>query len=312
MLGLKKKTRKIKRWLAGCLVEILALFVNRIPEHMARRVGTFIGWMSNLFALRGHRRITENLQLVYGDSMSQKQQKELSRKIFINLCQMAAEAAQLITLTSGEVKRKVEPNDDIVRMMKSIEKGRSVMIVTGHYGNWELLAAYVASFAPLTVLARRNDNPKIENLIQRIRTTHHIRILDRSDSRAPRELIRMGKEGGHFLGVLMDQDTTRIQGVFSEFMGISALTPIGPASLAIRDDFDVFVAYLRPIGDGRHKLMANGPIPIPDLPDRSDQIQKMTDIFNHYLSQMIFDDPQFWVWNHRRWRHRPEQMEVPG
>ena len=180
------------------------------------------------------------------------------------------------------------------------------MIITAHYGNWELFAARMAQIAPLTVLARKNDNPRIESMIAHIRIKHSVRVLDRSDSGTPREMMRMGREGGHIVGILVDQDTIKVQGVFSEFMGLPALTPSGPAAIALRGFFTTFIGVLKPMDNHKHKIILKGPISIPEDGNREQNIQHLTDVFNQHLSDIILEEPLYWVWNHRRWRHRPE------
>ncbi|MBN1879773.1 hypothetical protein JW823_06650 [bacterium] len=305
MLGLNASTRKIKRLLIGWLVILIVKVVNLLPEKQAFQLAVCLG--SIIYHASGtiRNRILDNLSLVYGPSMSDVSKDDLARTICRNLVRMAVEATRLITMSPEEIKQRVDDNDVTPLFKKSLDNGRSIMIITGHYGNWELFAAYIAQIAALTVLARANENPAIESIILKIRSIHNIRVIDRSHPGAPREMIRMGKEGGHFLGVLMDQDTTRVQGIFSDFMGIPALTPTGPASIAVRNDYDLFIAYLRPEISGQHKLIAKGPLLLDLDGPRTDQIKAATDLFNEHLSEMILEEPQYWAWNHRRWRHRP-------
>ncbi len=309
MLGLRTSTKKIRRLLAGWLVVLITRFVTSLSEAQAKRIASVLGQLLFRISRASRQQIQENLRLVYGDSMTDNERFKMSQESSKNLATMAIEAMRLPLLTPEEVWEKIDDNGVVSTLKECLEKGRNVMIITGHYGNWELFAAYISQIAPLTVLARRNDNDHIEEIIRRIRASHKVRILDRSDSGAPREMLRMGKEGGHILGILMDQDTTRIQGVFSEFMGIPALTPSGPASIAIRDDFDLFVIVLKPIGNGKHKLIARGPIMAPLDGSREQRILSLTNLFNHHLSEVILDDPQYWVWNHRRWRRKPDSGE---
>jgi Kdo2-lipid IVA lauroyltransferase/acyltransferase len=306
MPGLKPFLKTFRRRLTGFVVRPAAWVIVRLPQKQADAVARFLGGAMYRLSRTTRERIVSNLSMVYGGSMSDRSRHEMARSVCRNLAFHVVESTRMISMTPEEIRTLVDDNNCEAILKPHLEAGRSIMIITAHYGNWELLAARIAQIAPLTVLARKNNNHHIETLITRIRETHGIRVLDRSDPKAPKEMIRMGREGGHILGVLMDQDTARIQGVFSDFMGIPALTPSGPASIAVRDLFRVFIGVLKPTGHHAHMVCLNGPVPIPREGSREENIRTLTNTFNRALSSLILEEPQYWVWNHRRWRHRPE------
>lgn len=306
MPGLKRFLKKIRRRLTGYIVRPAAWGIVRLPQAYADAVAEFLGNAMYRVSRTTRERILKNLSLVYGNSMSDRSRYELARRVCRNLAIHVVESTRMVTMTPDQIRTLVDDNNCETILRPHLDAGRSIMIITAHYGNWELFAARIAQIAPLTVLARKNNNHHIESLITRIREKHGIRVLDRSDPKAPKEMIRMGREGAHILGVLMDQDTARIQGVFSDFMGIPALTPSGPASIAIRDLFTVFIGVLKPTGHHAHTVYLEGPVPIPRDGSRDDNIRNLTDTFNRAIGRLIVEEPQYWVWNHRRWRHRPE------
>ncbi|MBN1297173.1 hypothetical protein JXA80_10365 [bacterium] len=312
MSGLRKRTRSMRRRLMGDVIWIVTRIINGLSDSVTRRLASFLGQSMYIFSVTDRKRILDNLERIFGTTQPEQSRKKLARSVCIHLAQAAIEAIRLQSKEPNEIRSTADDAGFETAAKESFQRGRSIMIITAHYGNWELFAARVALIGPLTVLARKNPNPKIERLIQDIRDRNRVRVIDRSDPAAPREMIRMGHEGGHILGILMDQDTTRIQGIFSPFMGIPALTPSGPASIAIRGLYDVYVGMLRPLPDGHHVFDLDGPLPIPNIADRSEGIQRLTDLFNAALSEKILRAPEYWVWNHRRWRRRPPTESMEG
>ncbi|MGB3977205.1 MAG: hypothetical protein WBM02_08975 [bacterium] len=306
MPRLKLLWKAFKRRSIGIIVLSVAYIIARVPQKYADFLARFLGKAVYRLSKKTRERILNNLILVYGDSMDEHVRHEMALKICLNLAFHIVESVRLAVIGPEMVRMMIDDNQCEEILNAHLEAGKSIMIVTAHYGNWELFAARIAQIAPLTVLARRNNNPYIEAAIARAREKHRVRVLDRSDPGTPREMIQMGHEGGHIVGILVDQDTIKIQGIFSNFMGLPALTPSGPAAVAIRQLFTVFIGVLKPIADHKHKIILNGPIPIPTNGSREQKIQLLTDIFNQHLSDIILEDPLYWVWNHRRWRHRPE------
>ncbi len=306
MQRVKLFLKHLRRRLTGYAVRLVSFLILLLSDKQAKALANFAG--NSMYKLAGvnRKRILDNLKRIFGDNMSEDDRHKMARRVCRNLAHTVMESTRLVKMSPETVRVKADENGAEKRLHQYLQNGKSVMIMTAHYGNWELFAARIAQIAPLTVLARKNDDSNIQTLITRVRNHHGVRVLDRSDPAAPKEMIRMGREGGHILGILMDQDTKKVQNIYSDFMGIPALTPSGPASIAVRNLYVVFTGVLKPLGNGNHSVILNGPIPIPDTGDKNRDIQHLTDRFNADLSQMILDDPQYWVWNHRRWRHSPD------
>jgi Kdo2-lipid IVA lauroyltransferase/acyltransferase len=306
MQRLKFFLKTVKRRLTGYAVRVIAATILMLSEKQAVGFARFAGNTMYRIAKRNRQRIIENLIRVYGEAMTEKERRDTARQVCKNLAVTVIESVRLLKMSPDKVRDIADENGCEALIRPLLLSGKSVMIVTAHYGNWELLAARVAQIAPLTVLARKNDDPNIEKVITRVRHFHNVRVLDRSHPAALKEMIRMGCEGGHILGVLMDQDTKKVKNIFSEFMGIPALTPSGPANIAVRNLYVPLTGVLKPVANGRYAIVLNGPVPIPEKGSRDEKIQLLTDRFNSDLSALIMDNPQYWVWNHRRWRHSPD------
>ena len=111
---------------------------------------------------------------------------------------------------------------------EALEGGRGVIFVTGHVGNWELMAAALASLGyPIHTVAKRSYDPRFTEMIEQTRADFGVRAIYRGDAGAAAAMIRVLRKNG-VLGFLIDQDTD-VPSVYAPFFGRAAKTPSGPA-----------------------------------------------------------------------------------
>jgi len=180
----------------------------------------------------------------------------------------------------------------------ALAEGRGAIVVTGHVGNWELLAATVASEGyATTVVGRRVNDLRFNSLIVGFRRRAGLEVLSRDDPRfvaAVREALGRGR----IVALLIDQDT-RGAGVFVPFFGRPARTPPGPAVLALRAGAPVLTVFIRRRPDGGHTI-AFERIPVPAR--GRDTVVALTARLTAAIEVAIRTAPAEWVWWHRRWR----------
>jgi KDO2-lipid IV(A) lauroyltransferase len=114
------------------------------------------------------------------------------------------------------------------------------------------------------------------------------------------------------IGLLPDQDVFGAEGVFVDFMGRPAYTPLGPARLAWAARVPIYVAFCKRDDDGRFTIVANDPI----FPDRSrpkaEELARLTQLWSRHVESFIMDHPEQWAWLHNRWKTTPEKLEAQG
>lgn len=297
--------RKLLRWIAGRAVALGWTLVRFLNWNQASRFGTICGNIIFFSAIGLKRIALHNIRLVYGDSISHFEQKKLAQNVFRNLARYLLQALKIMDLSDDEVRDLVDVSPGVDSLKSTFTNGRSAMILTGHYSNWELFAARISQIAPLIVLARVNDNPDIQRWIDQSRHKRAIEVIDRDNPVAVRALRRVSLSGGRIVGILMDQDT-RVNGVFSRFLGHPAFTPSGPAAIALKDWFDVYVGFLEEQSDGRFAFKLSEKLELLHSEDPHRDVQIATDLFNDLIGKQIKSNPSQWVWIHRRWRRKPE------
>jgi KDO2-lipid IV(A) lauroyltransferase len=180
--------------------------------------------------------------------------------------------------------------------------GHGAIAVTGHCGNWELLAATVAAHGyPVSVVVRQVTDLRFHALIVGFRTAAGLEVLVRDDPdflHAVREALRRNR----IVAMLIDQDT-RSAGVFVPFFGRLAHTPPGAAVLALRARVPLFTIFIERRAEGGHRIRAEA-LPTTGARARSGVLE-LTARLTHAIEAQIRRAPAEWVWWHRRWRRRP-------
>ncbi len=180
--------------------------------------------------------------------------------------------------------------------------GRGIIFVSGHVGNRELAAAYIAARGiPIHAIMRGMANPLSESFFRRTRERLGIHIMH--DNEAVRRVPRVLRDG-ESVGILSDQATVGLASTFVPFFGRPAKTPRGAAVFAIRGGVPViFVAAVRQ-DDGRYLFHAEE-ISVTVSGDREHDIDEIVLRYTEALERMVRRYPGQYFWQHRRWKHQP-------
>jgi len=183
---------------------------------------------------------------------------------------------------------------------------RGAVVVSGHLGAWELFACSSARYTggKLAVLARRLPNSFLNDWIVGLRQAFGTKVFYQDHS--PLALVKFLRSG-NIIGVLPDQDVKRVTGTFVPFFGRPAWTPTGPALLSILAGVPLYVTYLVWDKDA-WRLVTEGPLPCPRAGSLEKNVEKLTVMWTEILERTIRRYPDQWVWFHRRWRRRPQDL----
>jgi KDO2-lipid IV(A) lauroyltransferase len=273
-----------------------------LPRSLARTIGISLGL--TVYAVHGRlRRVGfRNLTIAFPE-MSQPDRRRIVRGEFISLGRQLAEVCLFPRYTTENVSRTVV-YEGFENFERAYARGKGVLFLTGHIGAWEL-SAFAHSFQghPLSIVMRSLDNPYVDALIQRYRTMHGNRTVDKDNF--VRGLLSAMK-AGETVGILMDTNMTPPQGVFVDFFGIPACTASGLARIALRTDaavvpgFTVWDKTLR-----KYVLHFEPPVALIRTADNESDIIANTAKFTKVLENIIRQYPDQWLWVHRRWKTRP-------
>lgn len=280
--------------------------INFIP--LKTRIWFLEGLGQLLFTTDGqHRRIAErNLALAYGKK-TEKERTEIARLVFRNLGRVIAEFPFIPLLNEENVRRYVF-YEGAENFHRAREKGKGVLFLTGHFGNWEWMAAAFPLFfrCPCHVIIRPLDNRFLDRIVERLRTCTGNRTVPKEKSMG--RILRLLKEG-EVVGVLLDQNVSWQEGVFVNFFGERACTNAGLALLALKTGAPVLPIFNIRKADGRYQVVIEPEIPLIRTGDKDLDVEKNTELFTSVIERYVREYPDHWFWLHQRWKTRPWQAK---
>jgi KDO2-lipid IV(A) lauroyltransferase len=278
--------------------------LGALPRPAAVRAGLALGRAA--YALAGGLRRTglRNLELAFPE-MDARERERILRGTFHSLGRQLGEVSQFPRATPERLREVAEYDGEDVKLLDvARERGRGVIFLTSHLGAWEMLCfAHSALYEPLSFLVRPIDNPRIDRMVESLRTRFGNRPIDKGA--AARTALKLLRQGGT-LGVLADLNTQEREGVFVPFFGHLACTTAGVATLALRTDATV-IPVCAPWDERRQKFVFRGG-PVIELvrtgDDRRD-VEINTANFTAAIERHVRAFPDQWLWIHKRWKTRP-------
>jgi KDO2-lipid IV(A) lauroyltransferase len=295
----KVKTRKKFDRLSLAWFTRGMLFVSRLlPYSLGVLLGGLLGYLAYYILPRDRERAISHLTSVFGD----KEPAWIRRTAHRSFAHLGKAMLETMLLKPGRLSRIVE-FQGYDNLRRAVERGKGVVVVTGHIGNWEFLAAAVAAHYPASVVAAPIEPEPVNDMIVKLRAANGVTTILRDRPGASRDLIRVFRET-RVLGILIDQDTD-VDGAFVDFMGRPAWTPTAAASMAIKFNAPVMFGSIRRGRDNRHTIIMEGPLDLIRTGDDGKDIIANTAMFTKKIETCILQNPEQWVWMHRRWRRQP-------
>jgi len=279
-------------------LRVLMWLTRRLSPGRATRVGEVLGALA--FHVPGMRKklVLEHMARVFGMSGASEELRAMSRSVYRQLGRTAVEHARLLAGRTADLRDRLDVSgeDHIARARNG---GRGVILITGHFGYWELLGATVAMLGhPITVVAKKLHNPAVDGLVHagRERLGMAVATMDKAPAAVYRALRR-----NECVGLLADQDAGA-GGVFVDFLGMRASTYQGPALFALRTGAPILPCFIIRSGPERHRVCFETPIEAIPTGDEPADVARTTQAYTDVLARYIMDYPDHWFWVHRRWK----------
>jgi Kdo2-lipid IVA lauroyltransferase/acyltransferase len=278
--------------------------LGALPRSVAVAVGRGFGYLAYLLPTRLGRTGMRNLEIAFPD-LPVREKKRLLRGSFDNLGRLLGEVSQFPRLTRERLRQMIEYDQVGLAHVRAAEaEPRGIIFLTGHLGVWEVLSfGWSALEYPISFLVRPIDNPRIEEMIERLRTRFGNIAIDKKA--AARRALKVLREGGT-LGILSDLNTQEREGVFVPFFGKLACTNAGIATLALKTNAVVIPTCA--VWDpkrGKYFFHADPPVELVRTGDHEKDLEVNTARFAAAMERMIRLYPDQWMWIHRRWKTRP-------
>jgi len=275
-----------------------------LPRAFAVGVGRFLGYLVYLLPTRLGRTGMRNLEIAFPE-LPLREKKRLLRGCFDNLGRLLGEVSQFPRLTRERLRQMIEYDQvGLAHLRQAEAEHRGVIFLTGHLGVWEVLSfGWSALEYPISFLVRPIDNPRIEEMIEGLRTRFGNIAIDKKA--AARRALRVLRDGGT-LGILSDLNTQEREGVFVPFFGKLACTNAGIATLALKTNAVVIPTVA--VWDrkrGKYFFHGDPPVELVRTGDHEKDLEVNTARFAAAMEHMIRLYPEQWMWIHRRWKTRP-------
>ena len=276
------------------------VFFGLLPARLLRHLGPILGRIG--FGLnRRHRQITlENLGAAYPE-VDEADRLALGRRTFENFGMLLTDFLCSAKLTREEYAERFEVEGwHHLEAAEAHQKG--VLLLTGHLGNWEALAQYLAIYAQgVSFVARPMDNPYMEEDFRRVRERFGNTSIPKR--KAARGAIKALRAQGR-VGILMDQRVHPNEGKAYPFFGRPAYTTSMPARLSLRTGAPAVLIFGIPIDNWqRCRIVIHPPIlPDPGTGRSEAAVDDLTTRYLGIIEETIRKQPHLWLWMHRKWR----------
>lgn len=271
--------------------------VSRLPRSLTLVIGGWLGTLAFWLAPRQRELAREHLRrsLTLPD---ERCVETIAKQCFQHLGKTVVEFMQLPRLDNAHIQRYVTFKG-VEHVEQALAQGKGAIILTGHFGNWELLAASISTtVAPLTPIVRELRSPRLNALVSRYREQAGYTTIDRDTG--IRQALQCLKRN-ELLGIVADVDTT-VSGVFVDFFGRRAYTPYSPVAIALKTGATILPTFIIRQPDGSHRAIIEPPLALERTNIKEKDLvintQKFTKIIESYIRQY----PAQWIWMHQRWK----------
>ena len=293
----------MRKRLEFLVVWIVVKLLGLPPRGVARAIGALVGRVALLCTPRLRRAGHLNLQLAFPQK-TEAEREQILRKLYRNLGWLLAEFCQMPHYTP-EMTQSFIRYEGLEHYLAARERGKGVLVLTGHLGAWELSSFYHSLMGyPMSIVIRRLDNALVDDLVNHIRCLHGNQVLHKDDfARGLLAAMRRGET----VGILMDTNMTPPQGAFVDFFGHLACTGSGMARVAIKTGAQVLPGFLLwEEATQQYVLRFGAPLTLPISDDVEADTLAHTALFTKVIEDYIRQYPDQWLWVHRRWKTRPQ------
>jgi KDO2-lipid IV(A) lauroyltransferase len=281
-------------------VLVLAGIMRMLPRRSAVRLGAFLGRLA--FDLAGFRRevalsnVRERLEL----GEPKRDGRAIAREAYANFGRSMAEFLLLPETRSGRIKAGIA-FEGLHHLDSALAGGRGAVLVTGHFGSWELMGCALARLGyPLTYVVGVQRNPLVQDLMNRLREDCGIRVIEPTSLLATTRVLRQNR----FIAMLSDQDAGP-RGVFVDFLGRPASTPAGAARLALLTGAPLLTGFIVRSGSLQHRIVIGEPLRVDPSLKKEEAATELARAYTASIEKYVRKYPDHYLWAHRRWKTRP-------
>jgi KDO2-lipid IV(A) lauroyltransferase len=272
--------------------------IMALPRPLARGAGAMLGRTARALGMR--RTIADaNLAIAFPEKPAEERDA-IARGVFAHFGRMAIDSLRLSAGGPSAVVPLVSGGECVELVRERLPRGKGVIILTGHVGNWELAGAYIAaSGIRLAAVVKPPANPHIAAHAEAVRRRLGIETIPMPEARSGvLEALRQGKA----VALVADQGALR-SSTWTPFFGRPTKTPSGPDVFAARSGAPVLFGALIAQPDGRYHL--DGEVLVEDASTGDPAAETVARLYRAALERLVRQVPAQYLWTHRLWKQQP-------
>jgi KDO2-lipid IV(A) lauroyltransferase len=306
MSSFRQIRKNIKYTLLVASIKVLLTVIRILPRRVAMGIGAGLGALVFRLMKAERSKTINNLTIAYGEEKTAAEIAAMAREVWVNLGKSGVEFA----IKMGQEKPEDFFKDLEVRgneyLQEAHNKGKGILGLISHMGCWEGTAMGIPMLGiPAYAIGKKLGNEKLNALLFESRGKKGVPTLARGSSY--KTILRTLKEN-NLIGILIDQDT-EVRGVFVDFYGKPAYTPIGAAMLAMDSGAPVLPMFYLKKPDDTYVFIIEKEIPLVSTGNRRQDMEENTRRFHAVIEKYIKQYPTQWVWMHNRWKTTQEMVE---
>jgi len=289
--------RRLERLGARSVAAVFSTLARAVPLSWCRAIGRLGGYALYALSSRRQRLADANLIATFGDRYSPAERRAIRMAVARNMATLFVELFKIATFTRERIIQ-VMPSEGMEHLRKALARGKGAILVSAHYGNWEVAGARLAAEGfDVAVVARDASDAQVASIINASRMGAQLGVIGRNDLRA---MIGHLRANG-VLAILPDQHSNE-NPVRVTFLGRPAWCAKGPAMLALRTGCAIVPGFGFREPDGSLRGYCLGEVPFPETPDREQAVAELMQRIYDVIGEQIMAHPEQWLWFHNRWK----------
>jgi len=292
--------------LARFMLVCVYLLIRIVPLQLHTPIANGIARALFRYLPRNRKLVTKHIEMAFGASMSPEQIQHTALLSYRHMVMNVFEFFRFPAMNSKTILSKVafEGEENITA---ALEKNKGVIVLSAHYGNWEMLgAALVARGYPLTVVRRDQNDGYTNDLIQKQRDRKGIKTVPR-DKPLFNQLVYLLKSN-ELVALIADQNAGP-DGLFVDFFGRPTSTFKGPGLFATITGAPIIPIFMVRDGYMKHRVIFKPAVTHTPTGDTGRDIAAITQACTKEIQDIITAYPEQWMWQHKRWKTDPPGTE---
>jgi len=291
---------RIENFYYGCIKNIFGM-LGLMPVAWREAIGNFIGRIWFIMDKRHREMALLNLNQAFGKQKSVAEIRRLASRVFQNIAQIPFEICWSYRLNPKEYQ-KYFTITGLSNLRIAFEKGRGVLLLTAHSGNWELLPSVIQLAGyPANVIFRPLNFKPANQYMYEYRVRFGVKMFQKKNSM--RKILR-ALARKECVGIVLDQNAGYTAGVFADFLGKPASTSMGLSLVALKVEAPVLPVFITR-GNRKFHVEIGEEIPLVKTGDKETDIAANTQRYNQAIEAYVRKNPDQWFWVHNRFKDQP-------